>query len=154
MKKILFLCHGNICRSPMAEYMLMKMARDTGKDRDLEIASAAVSAEEAGNDIYPPARRELSRRGVEFAHRQARQVTEEDFHHYDMIFVMDRGNLRHLQRLLPRKITQSPEYTLKVRLLMTLTGEDRDVADPWYTGDFSKTYRDLELALGNLISQL
>lgn len=151
MKKILFVCHGNICRSPMAEFILKKLVQDKGVEAYYDIASAATSKEEIGNDIYPPARECLRRHGVPFSKRVARQMTAEDYRHYDLIFVMDRNNLRCLRYILPNEIISSHDYRDKVRLLMSLFGEDRDVADPWYTGDFERTYRDIEKALGCLI---
>ena len=131
MIKILFICHGNICRSVMGEYILRDMVRRAGREREFEIDSAAVSREEIGNPIYPPAERELRRRGVPVGNHRARQVTMEDYRHFDRIYYMDKSNARFLDRLLPR----DPD---KIRPLLS-----RDVADPWYTGDFTQTYEDL-----------
>ena len=132
MIKVLFVCHGNICRSPMGEYVLKDMARRAGVAGRFEIASAAVSREEIGNPVYPPARRELARHGISCEGHAARQVTLRDYHHFDRIYYMDESNLRWLKRLLPR----DPE---KIRPLL-----EHDVADPWYTGDFEETWRDIE----------
>lgn len=131
MIKILFVCHGNICRSPMGEYILKDMAAKAGVSGRFEIASAAVSREEIGNPVYPPARRELEKHGICCDGHAARQVTLRDYHHYDRIYYMDRSNARYLARLLPR----DPE---KIRPLL-----DRDVADPWYTGDFGAAWKDI-----------
>ena len=131
MIKILFLCHGNICRSPMGEYVLKDMAAKAGRAGAFEIASAAVSREEIGEPVYPPARRELAKHGISCAGHAARQVTMQDYHHYDRIYYMDRSNARYLSRLLPN----DPE---KIRPFL-----DRDVADPWYTGDFTQTWNDI-----------
>ena len=131
MLKILFICHGNICRSPMGEYILKDIAAKAGAADRFEIDSAAVSREEIGNGVYPPARRELERHGVPCGGHIARQVTMADYHHFDRIYYMDRSNLRLLERMLPR----DPE---KIRPLL-----DRDVADPWYTGDFRAAWEDI-----------
>ena len=131
MVKILFVCHGNICRSPMGQYILQDMASRRGRSGEFEIDSAAVSREEIGNGVYPPARRELERRGVPCGSHRARQVTMEDYRHFDRIYYMDASNARYLARMLPR----NPD---KIRPLL-----ERDVADPWYTGDFAQTYEDL-----------
>lgn len=147
MQKILFVCHGNICRSPMAEFMLKKLVKEKGVEADYEIASAATSTEEIAGDIYPPAKQCLRRHGVPFSKRGARQITAEDYHHYDRIYVMDDNNLRWLRYILPNEIISSHDYRDKVRLLMSLCGEELDVADPWYTGDFERTYRDIDRAL-------
>ena len=131
MVKILFICHGNICRSPMGQYILQDMASRRGRSGEFEIDSAAVSREEIGNGVYPPARRELERRGVPCGGHRARQVTMADYRHFDRIYYMDASNARYLARMLPR----NPD---KIRPLL-----ERDVADPWYTGDFAQTYEDL-----------
>lgn len=149
MKKILFVCHGNICRSPMAEFMMKKAVKDAGLESEFEIASAATSREEIGNDIYPPAKETLRRHGVPFTSRAARQMTRADYDRYNHIFLMDRGNARLLGRIMPDVFSGDGDG--KVRLLMSLTGEERDVADPWYTGDFEKTYEDISEALSELL---
>lgn len=144
-KKILFVCHGNICRSPMAEFVMKKLVSDAGREADFEIDSVATSTEEIGNDMYPPAKRCLRAHGVPFERRLARQITQADCDYYDRIFVMDRNNLRWLQMLGLRVADH------KVSLLMSLVGEPRDVADPWYTDNFEKTYEDINRALPRLL---
>ena len=131
MIRILFVCHGNICRSPMGQYILQDMVDKAGRSADFEIDSAAVSREEIGNGVYPPARQELARRGVPCGDHRARQVTMDDYQYFDRIYYMDQSNARFLARMLPR----DPE---KIRPLL-----DRDVADLWYTGDFAQTYDDI-----------
>lgn len=151
MKKILFVCHGNICRSPMAEYMFKKLVKDKGLEKEYEVDSAGTSIEESGNDIYPPAKQTLYRHGVPFEKRQARQMSLKDYHYYDRIYVMDAMNLRNMSRILPKQIVESEEYGEKVRMLMSLTGSSRDVADPWYSGDFEKTYKDIDSAIAYIL---
>ena len=131
MIKILFVCHGNICRSPMGEYVLKDMVRRRGLTDRFEIDSAAVSREEIGNPVYPPAKREMEKHGVLCDGHAARQVTMEDYRHFDRIYYMDRSNARFLDRMLPA----DPE---KIRPLLS-----HDVADPWYTGNFSETWNDI-----------
>ena len=137
MIKVLFVCHGNICRSPMAEYILKALLRARGLEDRYYVESAAVSTEEIGNPIYPPARRCLSQHGVPFDVRQARQITRADYERFDRIICMDASNLRMLRYIIP----DDPQG--KVHLMMSYTGRSRDVADPWYTGDFETTFQDI-----------
>ena len=132
MHKILFICHGNICRSPMGEYVLKDMVKRAGKEGEFEIDSAAVSREEIGNPVYMPARRELERLNVVCGGHRARQVTMADYRHFDRIYYMDASNARYLSRMLPA----DPD---KIRPLL-----ERDVADPWYTGIFAATWEDIQ----------
>ena len=137
MNSILFLCHGNICRSPMAEFIMKDLLSRRGMEGDMTIDSAAVSREEIGNDMYPPAKRILAKHGIPFSSRAARQIEEEDLKRYNIIIAMDRSNLRMLKRLFGERSTAA------VRLLMSYAGADRDVEDPWYTGDFEQAYTDI-----------
>ena len=130
MIKVLFVCHGNICRSPMGEYVLRHMAKEKGVADQLQIDSVAVSREELGNPVYPPARRELNRHSISCDGHRARQITQADVDNYDHIFYMDSSNLRYLQRLFPGETKFRPFLS-------------RDVADPWYTGDFTQTWADI-----------
>ena len=141
MVKILFLCHGNICRSPMGEYILKDMVSRAGREGEFEIDSAAVSREEIGNGVYPPARRELEKRGVPCGGHRARQVTMADYRHFDRIYYMDKSNARFLARMLPN----DPD---KIRPLL-----DRDVADPWYTGDLAQTHEDIMEGCRNILEE-
>lgn len=143
--KILFVCHGNICRSPMAEFMMKRLVSEAGREAEFEIDSVATSTEEIGNDMYPPARRCLRAHGVPFEHRRARQITQADYDHFDSIFVMDSNNLRWL------KMLGFDDKDRKVSLLMSLVGEERDVADPWYTGNFERTFDDIAMALPRIL---
>ncbi len=137
--KILFVCHGNICRSPMAEFILKAMVKERGLEDRYEIESAAVSAEEIGNPVYPPARRCLQMHGIEFdPGKRARQVSRADYDRFDRIICMDASNLRLIRRIIP----EDPEG--KIHLMMSYAGLSRDVADPWYTEDFEKTFRGLQ----------
>ena len=131
MIKILFVCHGNICRSPMAEYVMKDLAEKAGRSAEFEIASAAVSREEIGNGVYPPARRELAKHGISCGSHTARQITRRDLDYYDRIYYMDAGNGRYLRRL----------FGTDADMCRPLL--DRDVADPWYTGDFGRTWEDV-----------
>lgn len=136
--RILFVCHGNICRSPMAEFILKALVKARGIEDNYHIESAAVSDEETGNPIYPPAKRCLSQHGVWFdPMKRARKVTPVDYERFDRILCMDASNLRLIRRIIP----DDPDG--KIHLLMSYTGKGRDVADPWYTGDFETTFQDL-----------
>ena len=146
--KILFVCHGNICRSPMAEFVLKQKVAERGLSELFEIASAATSREEIGNPVYPPARRMLAQHGIACDGKTARQMTRTDYAHYDYIIAMDRNNLRNLQRLL------GPDTDGKISLLMDYTGMPRDVADPWYTGDFQATWDDVQRGCDGLLQEL
>lgn len=137
MHKILFVCHGNICRSPMAEFVMKKMVKDAGREAQFEIASAATSTEEIGNPVYPPARRILAEHGIGCAGKTARQMTRQDYDYFDQIIAMDRNNLRNLKRMF------GEDTQHKISLLMDYTHRPGDVADPWYTGDFETTWRDV-----------
>ncbi len=136
--KILFVCHGNICRSPMAEFILKAMVRAKGLEDRYYIESAAVSSEEIGNPVYPPAKRCLNQHGVWFdPAKRARQVIRSDYERFDRIICMDSSNLRWIRMIIP----QDPQN--KIHLMMSYTGMGRDVADPWYTGDFETTFQNI-----------
>ena len=138
MVRILFVCHGNICRSPMAEFILKDMVRRRGLERGFEIASAATSREEIGNPVYPPARRKLAENGIGCAGHRARQMTRADYDRYDLIICMDRANVLGANRI------AGGDPLNKIRLLLDYTGtKGREVADPWYTGDFDAAWDDL-----------
>lgn len=149
MTRILFVCHGNICRSPMAEFVMKDLVAKAGREGDFMIESAATSNEEIGNPVYPPARRKLAEHGISCAGKTARQMTRGDYERFDLIIGMDSWNLRNMCRI----CGDDPDG--KISLLMDFTEHPRDVADPWYTGDFEKTWRDvLEGCQGILASLL
>ena len=174
MTKILFVCHGNICRSPMAEFVMKKMVSELRNARssavaDFEIASAATSTEEIGNPVYPPARRMLAAHGIDCRGKTARQMTARDYEYYDYIILMDKNNLRNLRWILPADIYRfetepdnstadySPSGNAKARkvsMLMGWAGKNRDVADPWYTGDFEATWLDVNEGCKALLSAI
>jgi len=141
MTKILFVCHGNICRSPMAEFVMKDLVAKAGIADRVQIASAAASREELGNPVYPPARRELASHGLCCDGKFARQISKADLETYDRIYYMDSRNLRHLKQMFPG-------YD---RFLPFL---DRDVADPWYSGDFSQTWADICEGCGRILEEL
>ena len=141
MIKILFVCHGNICRSPMAHYVMKDLVKKAGLEQKFEIASAAVSQEEIGNPVYPPARQELRKHGISCDGHQAHQITRKEYEDYDYIYYMDRSNARYLRQLLPD--------TSKCQPLL-----DHDVADPWYTGDFTATWNDVLEGCTRILEEL
>ncbi len=148
MTKILFVCHGNICRSPMAEFMLKDMVKKAGEEENFAIASMAATREEIGNDLYPPAKRKLREKGIPFSPRGARQMTRADYEKFDYIIGMDEENLYDMRRI----CGGDPEK--KISLLLDWTDTPRDVADPWYTGNFEATYRDLDAGCSALLQKL
>ena len=152
MTKILFICHGNICRSPMAEFILKKMVEERGIADQFYIASCATSTEEiwngVGNPVYPPAKRELAKHGISCEGKRAVQVKAADYDNYDMLLCMDTNNMRNIKRIIPT----DPQG--KIQKLMDLTGKGTDVADPWYTGDFTTTYNDIYQGCAALLKHL
>ena len=149
MIKILFVCHGNICRSPMGEYVMKDLVEKAGQIREFSIASAATSTEELGNPVYPPARRKLQEHGISCAGHAARQITRRDYDNYDLLIVMDRANLRNTTRLW----NGDPEG--KIHLLLEYAGRPgQEVADPWYTGDFEATWQDVLAGCTGLLESL
>ena len=137
MIKVLFLCHGNICRSPMAECVLKNMVAQSGRSSEFYIDSAATSREEIGNPIYPPAIRKLKEEGIPLSGHRAVQMTREDYDKYDLLLAADSANLRNMRRI------AGGDPQGKIRRLLDYTSRPRDIADPWYTGNFDVTYNDI-----------
>ena len=141
MIKVLFVCHGNICRSPMAEFVLKDMAAKAGVSHKFKIDSRATSREELGNPVYPPARRELNRHGILCDGHRATQITRKDLEFYDYIYYMDSNNRRNLHRMFP-------DFHDFIPFL------NRDVADPWYSGDFTQTWADVQEGCQRILEEL
>ena len=137
MKKILFVCHGNICRSPMAEFVMKDLVRKAGLESQYYIESAATSTEELGNEVYPPAKRKLAEHGILCKGKTARQMTRNDYNRFDLLIGMDDWNIRNMKRI----CGGDPEG--KIHKLLDYTNRTSDVADPWYTGDFETTWCDV-----------
>ena len=148
MKKILFICHGNICRSPMAEFVMKKLVSEAGMADQFEIASAATSAEELGNSVYPPVRSLLARHGIDCTGKTARQLRKTDYEKFDYLVGMDSANFRNINRI----CGGDPEG--KIHLLLDYTPCPGDVADPWYTRDFEATWRDVNEGCHGLLKQI
>lgn len=146
MNKILFVCLGNICRSPMAEFVMKDIVEKAGLSHEFEIASAATSTYEIGNPVYPPARQKLAEHGIDCKGKTARQITKRDYDYYDYIVAMDHSNLRNLRNMF------GEDHQRKISLLMDYTSRPADVADPWYTGDFQATWDDVTEGCEALLS--
>ena len=148
MTKILFVCYGNICRSPMAEFLLRDLAEKSGLAGSLRVASAATSAEEIGNPVYPPARRKLAEFGISAAGKTAVQLTRQDYDRWDYLIGMEHDNLRNMRRILG----QDPQH--KLHLLLDFTDRPGEIDDPWYTGDFDTACREILRGCEGLLAHL
>ena len=148
MKKILFVCHGNICRSPMAEFVMKDLVQKAGLSDHFYIESAATSTEEIGNEVYPPAKRKLAEHGISCKGKTARQMTRSDYQRFDLLIGMDDWNIRNMTRI----AGGDPE--VKIHKLLDYTVRKGDVADPWYTGDFDATWRDVTEGCRELLKSL
>ena len=146
--RILFVCHGNICRSAMAEAMFRKMVADHALQEDFEIDSAATSTVEIGNPMYAPAVRKLKQEGVPIGNHRARQMTVRDYDRFDLLIGMDDANIRNMKRM------SGGDPDGKIHKLLEYAGENRSIADPWYTDDFDTTFLDLTLGLSALFQDL
>ena len=152
MLKIMLVCDGNSCRSQMAEFIMKDKVETLGRGEEFSIVSSAVSTEEiwngVGNPVYPPAREELKRHGISCAGKRAKLLTKEDGEEYELLLCMDESNLRRAKKIV------GEENAYKCQKLLLFAGENRDVADPWYTGNFTKTYDDLVKGIDGLLSEL
>ena len=148
MTKILFVCHGNNCRSPMAEFVMKELVKKAGLASQFQIESAATSRKEIGNPVYPPAQRKLAEHGISCDGHAARQLTNADYEKYDLLIGMDSANLRNMQRI------YSGDPDGKLHLLMDYTKQSRDVADPRYTDDFEATWQDVLAGCQGLLHEL
>lgn len=148
MINVLFVCHGNICRSAMCEFMMKDLLNKNGLSDRVYVSSAATSREEIGNDMYPPAKRILDLEGVPYTRHIARQVVTDDYNNYDLIICMEQYNLRNLSRI----IKDDPDK--KIHLLLDFTDSPGDIADPWYTGNFERTYDDIVEGLKGLMGYI
>lgn len=137
MTKILFICHGNICRSPMAEFVMKELVRRAGLSDQFLIESAATSREELGNDMHYGTRTKLREMNIPFSRRAARQIRPDDYDRYDYLIAMDDENLYYMNRCWGG----DPDH--KIKMLLSFAGKDRDIADPWYTGNFDQTWEDV-----------
>ena len=137
MIKIMFVCHGNICRSTMSEFIMKDMIANRGLEDKIQVASSATSREEIGNDMYPPAKRKLDKEHIPYTRHHARQITKSDYAEYDLILCMEQYNIRNLKRIIPA----DPDN--KIHLLLDYSDNPRDISDPWYSGDFDKTFDDI-----------
>lgn len=148
MTKIMFVCHGNICRSPMAEFIMKDLVKKAGLESEFVIASSATSTEELGNPVYPPAREELARHGLSCKGKYAVQLKSTDYDKWDMFIIMDDNNRRNIGRIFRR----DPED--KIHKLLTFAGRDDDVSDPWYSRRFDVAWSDIYEGCEALLSSL
>ena len=148
MIKILFVCHGNICRSPMAEFIMKDMVKREVLAESIEIHSAATSTEEIGNPVYPPARRTLLEHGISCDGKIARRMTKGDYDYHDYIIAMDKNNIRNIERIV------GDDKDRKISLLLSYAGIDRDISDPWYTGNFEATWNDVVKGCKGLLEHI
>lgn len=144
--KVFFVCHGNICRSPMAEYVFKYLAAEAGVPERFDVTSAAVSYEEEGNPMYPPAKRKLTEKGIPFGPHRAHRITRQEYDEADVVIIMDRSNRRLLEHI------TGGNDSHKVHMMMDYAGERRDVADPWYTDDFETAYNDIFRGCSGLLA--
>ena len=145
MIRILFVCHGNICRSPMAEFVMKDLVKKAGLEQEFQIESAATSQEEIGNPVYPPVYQLLKERGIDCSGKTAKQLHNRDYEKYDLLIGMDQQNLRNMYRIC------GGDFSDKMHLLMDFTDRPGNVADPWYTRDFKATWQDVTAGCQGLL---
>ena len=148
MKKIVFVCHGNICRSPLAEYLFKHVVKEKGREEDFEIISRATSYEEIGNDVYPPIKRVLNKHSIEFSKHSATRLKENDYDKYDLFLCMDYNNIRNIKYIFPF------DKDKKIHLIGEFVNDNKEVFDPWYSGGYDGVYNQLEDYLNKLITLL
>lgn len=148
MIKVLFVCHGNICRSPMAEFVMKDLVKKAGLEEEFEIASAATSTEEIGNPVYPPARRKLAEVGIRTDGKTARQMTRQDYDKYDYLIGMEDVNIRNMIRIV------GGDTESKISRLLDFTDKPGNIADPWYSGDFETTYIQIKAGCEGLLQRI
>jgi protein-tyrosine phosphatase len=145
MMRIVFVCHGNICRSPMAEWIFKDLAKKAGREAEFEVGSAAISYEEQGNPMYPPTKKVLRDKGIPFGEHHAHRITREEYANADIVVIMDESNRRYLERIMPESIGDS-----KVRMMLP----GRVVADPWYDGQHERAYEEILQGCKLLLQEL
>jgi len=148
MKKILFICHGNVCRSPMAEFVMKDLVKKAGLEKEFHIESAATSAEELGNSVHRGTRRKLAEHGISCDGKTARQLKNSDYEKYDLLIGMDQANLRSMYHIC------GGDFADKMHLLLDYTDRPGEVADPWYTDDFESTWQDVLAGCRGLLREL
>lgn len=148
MTRILFICHGNICRSPMAEFVMKKLVDDAGLSDSIYVESAATSTEEIGNDIHYGCRKKLVEKNIPFTRRAARRIVKADYDNFDYLIGMDSENMYYMERIL------GPDEKKKMHRLLEFAGSDGDIADPWYSGNFDPTYADIDAGCRGLLEKL
>ena len=148
MIRVMFVCHGNICRSPMAEFIMKKLVSDSGLSGEFYIASSATSTEELGNPVYPPAKSELAKHGIGCSGKTAVQLRKSDYDKYDCFIGMDTANIRNMNRIF------GSDKDGKIYKLLTFAGRGDDVSDPWYSRDFGTAFSDIEEGCKGLLRHL
>ncbi|MBQ7128635.1 MAG: low molecular weight phosphotyrosine protein phosphatase [Clostridia bacterium] len=148
MIKIMFVCHGNICRSPMAEFYMKYIVEKSGLENEIFVASSATSFEEIGNDIHYGTKHILDEHNIPYSSRKAVRFHDGDYDDYDLILLMDKNNIRNMENIVPY------DYDEKIKLLLSFVGENTSIADPWYTGEFETTYKDIKRGCDALLKHL